>query len=194
MSKPDEKALTLYEISSELAAFMDTEALVPEEQLAAFQAEFLEKTRQAIAKRGNVIRAIRHLEGQIDLARAEENRLAAWRASLSSGLERFKDYVIKCIELSGQKKVEADNGSLSIQANPESVEVTDLEALPDEFKSVTVKMPAAFFREVVEGYVDGQAISATFTPDKAAIRTALKEGREVPGADSRFGRLRLVVR
>ena len=166
----------------------------PRSSLAEFQQEFLAKTQQAVAKRSAVIRAIRHIENQIELARAEENRLAAWRASLSSGLDRFKDYVIKCIELSGQKKVEADNGSLSIQANPESVDITDIEALPDEFKSVTVKMPAAFFREVVEGYVDGQAISATFTPDKAAIRTALKEGREVPGADSRFGRLRLVVR
>ena len=33
MSKPDEKALTLYEIEDELVALLDTEALVPEEQL-----------------------------------------------------------------------------------------------------------------------------------------------------------------
>jgi len=199
MSKPDEKALTLYEISSELAAFMDTEALVPEEQLAAFQAAFLEKTRQAIAKRGNVIRAVRHLEGQIDLARAEENRLAAWRGSLESGLTRFKDYVIKCIELSGQKKVEADNGSLSIQSNPESVEVTDLEALPVEFKTVTLKMSAEFYEELTRN-LDGWPIGAlegcdvTFTPDKAQIKAALKAGKDIPGCDLRWGRNRLVVR
>jgi hypothetical protein len=118
-------------------------------------------------KRGNVIRAIRRTEHQIDLARSEEKRLAEWRKSLESGLSRFQDYIVRCLEIGGQKKAEADNGSLSIQANPESVEITDLEAIPDEFKTVTVKMPAVTYRVVAEGFLDG--CDATFAADKAAI-------------------------
>jgi hypothetical protein len=187
----DNKSISLYAIEQELNQFLDTEALVPEDQLAAFQAAFLEKTQQAIQKRGNCIRAISHLEAQIAGARAEENRIAAWRGSLESGLERFKAYLVRCIELSGQKKVEADNGSLAIQANPESVEITDLELVPDEFKTVTVKMPAATYR-VLAAELDG--LDATWTASKTAIKEALKQGRDVPGADTRFGKWSLRVR
>jgi hypothetical protein len=147
-------------------------------------------------KRGSCIRAISHLEAQIAGARAEENRIAAWRGSLESGLARFKDYLVRCIELSGQKKVEADNGSLAIQANPESVEITDLDQVPDEFKTVTVKMPAMLWREICTEYrpADLTGCDATFTASKTQIKAALKEGRDVPGADTRFGKWSLRVR
>jgi len=195
-----DKSLSLYHIEEELKAYLDSEALVPEEQLAEFQAEFVAKSAAAVRKRGDCIRAISHIEAQIAGARAEENRIAAWRGSLESGLARFKDYLVRCIELSGQKKVEADNGSLAIQANPESVEITDLDQVPDEFKTVTVKMPAALYRELLQETGDRDAavyshiLDVTFTADKVAIRKALKEGREVTGADSRFGKNRLVVK
>jgi hypothetical protein len=187
----NEKSLSLYQIESDLQAFVDSEALVPEEQLALFQAEFAAKTREAVVKRTKCIMAIQHLEGQIAHARSEENRIAAWRGSLESGLARFKDYLVRCIELSGQKKVEADNGSLAIQANPESVEITDATLIPDEFVTVTVKIPAAVYRDLstwLEGY------DATFNPNKSMIKEAIKSGRDIPGADTKFGRNRLVVR
>jgi hypothetical protein len=164
--KNNTKSMTLYHIEEDLLMMADSEALVPQDQLQEFQELFAAKTEQALMKRGSCIRAISHLEAQIAGARAEENRIAAWRGSLESGLARFKDYLVRCIELSGQKKVEADNGSLAIQANPESVEITDLDQVPDEFKSVTVKMPAMLWRE----------------------------GRDVPGADTRFGKWSLRVR
>jgi len=187
----DNKSLSLYAIEQELNQFLDTEALVPEDQLAAFQAAFLEKTQQAIQKRGNCIRAIAHLEAQIAGARSEENRIAAWRGSLESGLARFKDYLVRCIELSGQKKVEADNGSLAIQANPESVEITDAALIPDEFVTVTVKMPAKVYRELG---LELDGLDATFNPSKSAIKEAIKAGRDIPGADLRWGKNRLNVR
>src|SRR6187402_3527931 len=84
-----EKSLSLYHIEEELKAYLDSEALVPEEQLAEFQAEFLAKSAAAVRKRGDCIRAISHIEAQIAGARAEENRIAAWRGSLESGLARF---------------------------------------------------------------------------------------------------------
>jgi len=186
--------LSLYAIESELVQFIDTEALVPEDQLAAFQAAFLEKTQQAIQKRGNCIRAISHIEAQIAGARAEENRIAAWRGSLESGLARFKDYLVRCIELSGQKKVEADNGSLAIQANPESVEITDATLIPDEFQTVTVKMPAAVYRNLLNYDILLKDYDATFNPSKSAIKEAIKAGRDIPGCDLRFGKWSLRVR
>jgi len=195
-----EKSLSLYHIEEELKAYLDSEALVPEDQLAAFQAEFIAKSAAAVRKRGDCIRAISHIEAQIAGARAEENRIAEWRKSLESGLERFKAYLIRCIELSGQKKVEADNGSLSIQSNPESVEITDLELVPDEFKTVTVKMPAALYRELLQETAERDAavyshiLDVTFTASKTQIKEALKQGREVPGCDLRFGRWSLRVR
>ena len=189
-----EKSLSLYHIEEELKAYLDSEALVPEEQLAEFQAEFLAKSAAAVRKRGDCIRAISHIEAQIAGARAEENRIAAWRGSLESGLDRFKAYLVRCIELSGSKKVEADNGSLSIQANPESVEITDLEAVPDEFKTVTVKMSAVMYRRICSDLIDLGGLDTTFTASKTQIKEALKQGREVPGTDLRFGKWSLRVR
>ena len=189
--KNNTKSMTLYHIEEDLLMMADSEALVPQDQLQEFQELFAAKTEQALMKRGSCIRAISHLEAQIAGARSEENRIAAWRGSLESGLARFKDYLVRCIELSGQKKVEADNGSLAIQANPESVEITDAALIPDEFVTVTVKMPAKVYRELG---LELDGLDATFNPSKSAIKEAIKAGRDIPGADLRWGKNRLNVR
>jgi hypothetical protein len=191
MKNNTNKSMTLYHIEEELQIMLDTEALVPQDQLQEFQELFIAKTEQARIKRTQCVKAIQHIEAQIAGARSEENRIAAWRGSLESGLARFKDYLVRCIELSGQKKVEADNGSLAIQANPESVEITDATLIPDEFVTVTVKMPAKVYRELG---IELDGLDATFNPSKSAIKEAIKAGREIPGADLRWGKNRLNVR
>jgi len=62
-----------------------------------------------------------------------------------------------------------------------------------------VKMPATVYRQLLEvALVDdlprNTLLDATFNPSKSAIKEAIKAGREVTGADVRFGRNRLVVR
>jgi hypothetical protein len=71
-----------------------------------------------------------------------------------------------------------------------------LDQVPDEFKTVTVKMPAMLWREICTEYrpADLTGCDATFTASKTQIKAALKEGRDVPGADTRFGKWSLRVR
>ena len=52
-------------------------------------------------------------------------------------------------------------------------------------------MPAKVYRELG---LELDGLDATFNPSKSAIKEAIKAGRDIPGADLRWGKNRLNVR
>ena len=85
--------------------------------------------------------------------------------------EWLKDYTRHCMETLGTNKVKHPWFNLSIQKNPPSVTVYDEAALPFEYVA-----------EVT-----------TTKVDKAAIKAALLEGAQIPGAKLSNG-TRLVIK
>ena len=77
---------------------------------------------------------------------------------LENKLSRFKDYVKECMENNGFTKIETGLGTLSIAKSPASVEITNEDEIPNEFKQevVTVKV------------------------DKTKIKNNFKETGEIP--------------
>ena len=102
---------------------------------------------------------IKSLEAESAAMSEEERKLAERRGRNDRKAERLRRYLSDSMQRFGDTKLETARVSLGFRRS-ESVEVIDQAALPVEF--IKVKM--------------------TETPDKAAIKKALKAGQQVAGA------------
>jgi hypothetical protein len=78
--------------------------------------------------------------------------------------------------------------------------ITDEQTLPVAWKDVVLTMPAYVWEALLQRLAgDERALfeqkvkKREFKPDKKAIGSELKRGIEIPGADLKFGDLRLVI-
>jgi hypothetical protein len=205
-------ALTLYEIEDDLRALVDTaEGGVEEDQRLAILDEIAERTDQAVAKRDNLIRFLRHLELSQAAAKAEVGRITALADTWARAQERIERYVISIIERCvaeprrGPKKLEGSLGVLALHKNPDRVggpggaKEPDLDLLPAEYQDVTVTLPAVVWEQVLavlpeEGDYEPRMFGQKFVARKTEIKAAIQAGAEVPGAELVFGANRLEVR
>jgi hypothetical protein len=203
---------SLYHAEERLTELLDTEGLVPSERLAEFAAELTEARETAIARRDAVIHFIRHVEGQIEFARAEEKRISAWRKATEEKLARFQEYVARIIEANvpqpkkGVRKLEAHVGELRLEKLPDSVEITDPTVIPAEHARVTVQMPEWVWGVVVDWISNQESrqgvrdavltahVNAKRDYPLRPIKEALQRGEDVPGADLKINQYRLVVK
>lgn len=166
------QALSLYELSQEylsaLDALTDPEADIPL-QAVNDTLESLEFPLQE--KATNVAKFMRNLEATAQAIKEAEQQMAARRKALENRAAAIKDYLKSNMLATGISKIESPWFRLSIQNNPPAVAVTDESLVPEDFK------------EIVE----------TVKIDKTALKSALKSGEDIPGAQLVQGK-RLVIR
>jgi hypothetical protein len=198
---PAVTAAPLYVIEDQLAALIETAELVPPEQEQEFRVEFQTALTSAIEKRDRVGQFLAHLEQQIDFAKFEIDRLRQRKVTYERTLERMESYVIQTIENLGTddkgkyRTLEGKTTTFSVRACPASVEVTDESAVPAEYKTLTLKLPAVTWEQLLDGLdieqraaVLGQVRSPEVSSDKRSIKTALDGGVSVAGAGLVTGR------
>lgn len=130
------------------------------------QSAFTEEQQQAlgehlkasIEKRDKLGSCIAWIDGQAEMIRAEEKRLAARRGSFEKFSQAIRDSLKAQLEEWGVKKVEGMKFSFAIQKNPPAVEIEDEAAIPAEF------------------------IEYKPSISKSKVKDALQDGKEVPGA------------
>jgi hypothetical protein len=99
------------------------------------------------------------LEGQARLLRDKESQLAARRQKMEKFAAALKSSLHQQMLDWGVKKVEGSEYSFTVKKNPPRVEIVDEEAIPPEF------------------------IDYTPSVNKAAIKSAIEDGKQVPGAE-----------
>lgn len=149
--------MNLYEITREameLASLLETEELTPELEQA-----LIINQDQLQAKANNYAKVIVNIQSDADAIDAEIKRLKAMKESKERAITRLKESVKNAMLVSSIEKIESPLFKLSIRKS-EAVEVDMLEGLPSEFINI---------KNVV-------------TPDKIAIKEAIKRGEFVLGA------------
>lgn len=107
----------------------------------------------------NYCKVIKQLQGDIELYKAEIERLKARKEAAENGIERMKTTLLVFMELSGQDKVKTALFSVST-ATTQAVQITDESKIPCAY---LVEQPPKI--------------------DKAGIKQALKDGKAVAGAE-----------
>jgi hypothetical protein len=146
----------LYELSQNYIQLLELADSLDEETFK----DTLSSLEEAIEdKVENVAKLVRCLDVDIEAIKSEEKRLADKRKALENKVTSVKSYVQHEMEVAGLNKVKRPTVTVSIQANPPSVDVMDESLIPSIYM---VPQPSKI--------------------DKRAILTALKEGEFIPGA------------
>ena len=139
--------LSLYQITNAFPMLMAQEEMTEEDKQKVEE----ELTKLLQEKSQNIIGYYRNNELTIQAMKEEEKRISEVRKALENRNESFKQYVKECMERGHFKKIETTLGSLSIAQSPISVEVTNEDEIPNEFK-----------QEVVTTKIDKKAIADNF--------------------------------
>ena len=93
------------------------------------------------------------------------------------------------------RTLEGKTTTFSLRACPPSVDVTDESAVPSEYKTLTLKLPAVTWEQLLDGLdieqrvaVLGQVRGPEVTIEKRSIKAAIDGGADVPGAGLASGR------
>lgn len=122
--------LTLYKITGAFPVLMENEE-ISEEDKAKIKEELTLLLQQ---KSQGVIGYLRNIEAVIEAKKNNEKMLAESRKADERRLENYKKYVKECMENNGITKIETGLGNLSIAKSPISVEITNEDEIPAEFK------------------------------------------------------------
>ena len=152
-------APTLYGITAELNAILT--------QLEELGGEITPELEQALAineenfaaKSEDYGHAILNLKGMAAAAKAEKERLAALQKFYENTYNRLDNALKTAMVATGHDKVETPTMRLSLR-HTTATEVDDIEQLPSEYKTTKVEVVA----------------------DKTAIKKAIQQGEDVPGA------------
>lgn len=152
---------TLYEIAADYRRItdlmMDSDA---DEQTIV---DTLEGERWPLeVKATNYAMVIRNIGATAEAIKAAEQRMAERRKSLERRADWLKAQLKAAMEYTGIQKIESPEFVIRLQANPESVELDEPALLPAEYWRQPEPPPPE--------------------PDKTAIKAALKDGEDVPGA------------
>jgi hypothetical protein len=123
-------------------------------------------------KAANVVGFTRNLEALSVAIKAEEERLSGRRKAIERRVAALQAYTLNCLQLAGIQKLEGPRFKITVRDNPPAVDVFDAAQIPVEFMRQPEPPPP--------------------TPDKTAIKAALKAGKDVPGAKLTQGK-RLAV-
>jgi hypothetical protein len=191
----------LYVIEDWLAALIETAELVPPDREEEFRAELTRALETAVEKRDRVHQFLVHCETQAGLAKAEIDRLKQRKEMFERVAARTEEYIVATIESLGKdakgkpRKLEGKTVTLQLHACPATVEITDETAVPAEHKTITVKMPAPVWEQVLDSLeIETRASvfeavkSAEYTISKGSLKKALDAPGDVPGAKLVTGR------
>ena len=200
-------SITLYEIEDNLAALANTFEVVEGEEIKQILLDEIGRALwQAQEKRDAVVAFLRHCEAQQTFADQEIERLKKRRDRIARFQEEFEQYIVSIIDRfavpdrRGVRRLEGNVSSMRIQKNPDSVVITDENAVPIAFKDVVVTMPAHVWEALLERLgkdertcFEARLKKTEFKLDKRALASELKDGSEIRGADLKFGDFRLVI-
>lgn len=149
--------LSLYNITNNFIELMDKvqEGTITEEEYNKLGEELALELQK---KSGNIAGYIQERNSLIDAIDIQIKRLQELKKSEQNKVDKFKEYVKENMGRLGITKIETELGVLSIAKSPISVEITNEDEVPSEFKQevVTVKI------------------------DKTKIKNNFKETGEIP--------------
>lgn len=152
--------ITLFELAAEYRSVADklTDMDLPPEVVS----DTLESISGDLeAKATNVAMFVRNLEASAAAIKEAVAAMSARRKAIENRAASVRQYLLDNMQRTGITKIECPYFKIALRTNPESV-VIDNEAA----------IPADYLRE----------IPARHEPDKAAMKSALQDGYEIPGA------------
>ena len=133
--------------------------------------EGLEDTLESIndtieVKAENYAKIIRNLEGNVNMLKAEVERLNSRKKSIEGNVDRLKENLKMAMIVTGKEKIKTGLFNITVANNPVAVNVIDEKLIPEKYFKVEI------IRKL----------------DKLSLRDAIKNGEEIQGAELTQGK------
>jgi hypothetical protein len=191
LAKTTERSLSLYELLElqKLAEASDTP-----EGLAAFSDSVRADIQSGIeAKIERIYQFKSSLEATKIQIAAEKKRLTEKNQWIDSILQRLKEIVKTALTKHDIRRVSGRTVSISLKPAAGAVKITDQDKIPAEFRRITVTLALDTWSDIIAelsksdfdlGEILADVVKkGDMVYDKAGIQKAIKEGRQVDGAD-----------
>lgn len=117
-------------------------------------------------KAENYAKIIRNLEGNVNMLKAEIERLNSRKKSIEGNVDRLKENLKQSMILTGKEKIKTGLFNITVANNPVALNVFDESKIPENF----------FTYETIKKM------------DKSAIKDLLKAGQVIEGAELTQGK------
>ena len=112
------------------------------------------------------LKSLKNLDGNVNMLKAEVERLNDRRKSIEGNIDRLKENLKQTMILTGKEKIKTDLFNITVANNPEAVNVIDETKIPKKY----------FIKKVIQNL------------DKLTIKTLLKEGKKIKGVELTQGK------
>jgi len=121
--------------------------------LANIKDEFEEKV-------SSIGKLVLELKSDIESVKAEEDRLAKRRVAFANKMEWLKNYLLVEMQSANILKVKRDVISVSVQNNPPSAELIDIDEVPEQYIRVIPEKRELDKKAIIEHFKDtGEIVS-----------------------------------
>jgi hypothetical protein len=202
------RGVTLYGLAEEIVSCLDTIEGLNETQDQVAIAEVQERLCEALERMPEKVDAFAGYVKRCDVEEQFLKTRAKEMTTMANGwakrAERLKQYargVIESLPLAkGDKyqKLQGKESSISLRAGRTSVAIESVEAVPREYRVITLEMPEELWVTIRRMWSDQKALDqavkvVALTAPKTAIKAALEAGQEIPGAYLAIGEPTVVV-
>lgn len=162
----------LYEISKQYQE-LATLAEAGDEDLAVALKDTMEGIEGEFQEKGKALAMVTlNMDGDLDAIQAQIDRLSERKRVLVNRKESLKEYLRTNMEASGITKITHPLFTITLGKGKPIVVIDEESKIPDEYMNTKV----------------------TSTPSKVDIAKAIKEGKEVPGANSEIGKSSISIK
>lgn len=152
--------LALWQIVETIDAYLDTLDLIEsDEERAQAEAELSAYLEQLARKVDNTVEFLDFLESRQTTRKLQVVRLEKANKRDQAIIDRIESSIQRVIESGGRDRLEGSVYTLRLRKCPPSVDVLDMEQVPEEYRRYKVEVSA----------------------DKSKAKTDLKAGQEIPG-------------
>ena len=179
----------LDELLEEIEGEVESEGQAAEDLVARFQ-QFCEAHSEKVDRIG---RFLRIMEAREQFCRSESARLADRARAAAGKVERTKNMVLYYLLSRDLKKIEGYQFTMRAQKNSQdSVRITDEAAVPKSYCRIDARIDGVLWETVLSLLPDELAKSLESSvqetrPNADAIRAAVLQNEQVPGAEMRRG-------
>lgn len=124
--------LKLYQITDGFMQLNDNEELTEEDKKQIEE----QLTHALMEKSNNIVGYYEDRKSLIEAIDVQIKRLQEFKKQETNKLDRYKDYVKSNMEALSIEKIETPVGIISLAKSPISVEITDEEVIPEEYKEI----------------------------------------------------------
>jgi hypothetical protein len=198
---------TLFGICDDLETFVETLEMLKatpadtpeaaaerEQQIAEIERTLESIGAELVRKTDSIAAVIRRIEAETELIKDERERLGKRARAFQRADEWLRKYVLSVMQKRGLTQLKTATNTL-FPRQSDALLITDAAAVPKDYKTIEVKMPANLWADLVElaaGYGDEsvrESLRGIRVEESIALSAAkrdIKAGVEVPGADIEF--------